>query len=328
MNKRERLEATIRGEPVDRVAVALWRHWPGDDQRPADLAAAHIDWQDRFDWDFVKVTPASSFCLKDWGIEDEWRGSLEGTRNYVRRVIQSPEDWQALRPLEPAEGGLGQQLECLRLLGDAFRDEVPFIQTVFSPLAQAKYLAGERQLILHLRQNASQVHHGLQTITDTIIRFIQEARATGIAGVFYAVQLANYDIMSEAEYKVFGRPYDLQILKTLDGLWFNMLHLHGPNGMFELITDYPVQAINWHDRETWPDLAAGLRRIKSAASGGVSRDLLHDDDPNPALQQACAAMRETRGRRWILGTGCVTLITTPLGNIRKLRMLADSLKGD
>ena len=38
MNKRERLEATVAGEPVDRVAVALWRHWPGDDQRAEDLA--------------------------------------------------------------------------------------------------------------------------------------------------------------------------------------------------------------------------------------------------------------------------------------------------
>jgi uroporphyrinogen decarboxylase len=34
MDKRERLHATLRGEAVDRVAVALWRHFPVDDQRP------------------------------------------------------------------------------------------------------------------------------------------------------------------------------------------------------------------------------------------------------------------------------------------------------
>ena len=38
MTRRERLLATFAGEPVDRPAVALWRHFPGDDQRPADLA--------------------------------------------------------------------------------------------------------------------------------------------------------------------------------------------------------------------------------------------------------------------------------------------------
>ncbi len=35
MNKRERLEAAIAGQSVDRVPVALWRHFPGDDQDPA-----------------------------------------------------------------------------------------------------------------------------------------------------------------------------------------------------------------------------------------------------------------------------------------------------
>ena len=38
MNKRERLEAAIAGQSVDRVPVALWRHFPGDDQDPSDLA--------------------------------------------------------------------------------------------------------------------------------------------------------------------------------------------------------------------------------------------------------------------------------------------------
>ena len=66
MNKRERLEATISGEPVDRIAVALWRHFPGDDQRPDDLAAAHIAFQKEFDWDFVKVSPASAARTQKW----------------------------------------------------------------------------------------------------------------------------------------------------------------------------------------------------------------------------------------------------------------------
>ena len=38
-SKRRRLEAAIAGETVDRLPVALWRHWPGDDQDAAALAA-------------------------------------------------------------------------------------------------------------------------------------------------------------------------------------------------------------------------------------------------------------------------------------------------
>jgi uroporphyrinogen decarboxylase len=325
MNKRERLKATISGGPVDRVAVALWRHWPGDDQRPEDLAAAHVAFQKEYDWDFVKVTPASSYCLRDWGVVDEWHGSLEGTRDYVQRVVEGPEDWLSLRVLDPTQGSLGQQLRCLELLQRAFGEEVPFIQTIFNPLAQAKNLAGESKLLVHMRQNAGQIHHALQTIADTTLRFIQEAKARGIAGIFYAVQQAAYTKMSEAEYEVFGRPYDLQILGAASDLWLNVLHLHGPNTMFDILADYPVQVVNWHDRESVPGLAVGLKKIRGAASGGISRDVLHKDDPEHALEQARDAFSQSGGRRWIMGTGCVTLTTTPVGNIRRLRALADEL---
>ncbi len=326
MDKRERLAATISGEPVDRVAVALWRHWPGDDQRAEDLAAAHIAYQQQYDWDFVKVTPASSFCLKDWGTEDCWKGNLEGTRQYTKRVVSKPEDWLVLKVLDPREGSLGCQLSCLELLHQTFSDEVPFVQTIFSPLAQAKNLASEETLLLHMRLNAGQVHHALQTITDTTIRFINEAKSHGIAGIFYAVQHANYLKMSEAEYQVFGKPYDKQVLAAVGELWLNILHLHGDHSMFQLVADYPVQVVNWHDRESPPNLREGLKKIKGAASGGVSREALHNEAPELALGQAQNAFSETRGRRWILGTGCVTWVTTPIGNIRRLRILAEELK--
>lgn len=328
MNKRDRLEATIHGESVDRVAIALWRHWPGDDQRAEDQAAAHIAFQREYDWDFVKVTPASSFCLTEWGVEDEWRGTIEGTRHYTRRAITNPEDWLALKILDPTQGGLGRQLRCLEILHRAFGEEVPFVQTIFSPLAQAKNLAGEERLLLHMRQNAGQIHHALQTITDTMVRFIHEAKARGIAGIFYAVQHAAYTKLSEAEYEVFGRPYDLQILGAASDLWLNILHLHGPHVMFDRLASYPVQVVNWHDRETPPDLTSGLKKIRGAASGGVDRNVLHSDNPDLALEQARDAFVKTQGRRWILGTGCVTLVTTPVGNIRKLRALAEEMKPD
>ncbi len=325
MNKRDRLEAAIHGAKVDRVPVALWRHWPGDDQRADDQAAAHMAFQAEYDWDFVKVTPSSSFCLDGWGVADRWEGNTEGTRKYLQWAVQSPDDWVGLQPLSPYAGGLGRQLDCLKLLEKTFGTATPFIQTIFSPLAQAKNLAGEDALILHLRQHASQVRQALAAITETTLAFISEARQTGIAGIFYAVQHASYQLLTEAEYAEFGRPYDLRILSAVSDLWLNVLHLHGNNVMFRLLADYPVQAVNWHDREGWPLLAEGLPLIAGAASGGVSRETLHDEDPEQAVRQARDAFEQTQGVRWILGTGCVSLITTPTGNIRKLRALADQL---
>jgi uroporphyrinogen decarboxylase len=305
----------------------LWRHWPGDDQRPDDLAAVHVDFQERYDWDFVKVSPSSSFCVEDLGVETVWEGlHPEGTRRYTKRAVRNPEDWSALKPLDPRKGALGRQLECLRLLGAEFEEEVPFIQTIFSPLAQAKYLSGDAQLRLNLRQNAGQIHQALATITETTLRFIAEAKNTGMAGIYYAVQYANYDRLSEAEYQVFGLPYDRRIMDALEGLWLNVLHLHGPHPMLHLLSDFRVHVVNWHDRESDPDLVTGMRQFKGAASGGVHRDALLGENPQDALDQARDAITRTGGRRFILGTGCVTMVTTPVGNIRKLRALVDEVQ--
>jgi uroporphyrinogen decarboxylase len=319
MSKRERLEATIAGRPVDRVAVALWRHWPGDDQRAEDLARATLDFQRTYDFDFIKVTPSSNYCLAGWGAESRWVGNQEGTREWGRPVIQQPEVWTRLRVLHPTHGLLDEVRRALGIIGREVGEEVPFIQTIFNPLAQAKNLAGER-LLADLRQQPAAVKAGLETITETTIHFIEAVRGTGVAGIFLALQHASYDLLTEAEYREFGRPYDLRILAAAEGLWFNLLHLHGTNVMFDVVADYPVQAINWHDQETPPSLAEALHRFPGALVGGLRQwETMLRGDPGQVRAEVQAAIAETGGRRLIVGTGCVTPITAPVGNIRAAR---------
>src|SRR5258708_33285798 len=153
MYKRERLKATLHGEPVDRVAVALWRHFPVDDQDPINLADATLEWQAQYDFDLVKVTPASSFCLRDWGAEDRWIGNPEGTREYTNRVIRRPEDWTTLKGLPARQGHLGRQLQALDLIRAGLPPETPVIRTAFNPLSQAANLVGPAMLPVHVRQH-------------------------------------------------------------------------------------------------------------------------------------------------------------------------------
>src|SRR5512143_3019454 len=315
MNKRERVEAAIAGQYVDRIPVALWRHFPGDDQDPADLAAATIAFQRRWDFDFVKVTPASSFQIKDWGAQDEWRGNIEGTRHYTFRPIQHAADWRDLKVLDARSGALGAQLKCLSMVVETLPD-VPVIQTVFSPLAQAKNLAGDR-LLSDLRHHPAELKAGLEVITQSTIDFVVALQATDAAGIFYAVQLATSDALSVAEYREFGREYDLRIMAALKGLWLNVAHLHGDNVYFDLIADYPVQVWNWHDRETWPALKDGLKSIKGAACGGLNRDMVMLRGRPEAVQSEVEdAIAQANGRRLIIGTGCVMMIPTPEVNIK------------
>ena len=315
MNKRERLEAAIAGQSVDRIPVALWRHFPGDDQDPNDLAAATIAFQRRWDFDFVKVTPASSFQIRDCGVQDEWRGNTEGTRQYTVRPVQQVSDWRKLKVLDARSGALGTQLSCLKTIVDAL-PEVPVIQTVFSPLAQMKNLAGER-LLIDLRQHPLEFKAALEVIAQSTLAFVREIAATGAAGIFYAVQHATANLLSPAEFAGFGREYDLRILEATQNYWLNVMHIHGDNVYFDAVADYPLQIWNWHDRETGPSLKDGLLKINGAACGGIARDqVMLCGRPDDVRRQVTDAIAQTGGRRYIVGTGCVTMIPTPEANIR------------
>ncbi len=91
--------------------------------------------------------------------------------------------------------------------------DTPIIQTIFNPLSQAKNLVGGAELLVHLRRYPEAVHAGLKVIVESTQRFIEAVKETGVAGIFYAVQHAQYGLLSEAEYNSFGRPYDLQVLE-------------------------------------------------------------------------------------------------------------------
>jgi uroporphyrinogen decarboxylase len=322
MNKRERLEKTFVGEATDRVPASLWRHWPGDDQRAADLARSTVDFQNAFDWDFIKVTASSNYSVTDYGVQDQWEGNLEGTRKTTRHIISRSLDWTDLRPIDPTRGALARHLECLRLIPDGLHDpETPILMTIFSPLAQAKHIAGNELLLRHMRTNPDRVHTGLNVLTESMLRFIDELRRTPVAGIFYAIQHASYDVMSVGEYETFGLPYDRKILESLPGAWwFNMLHLHGQAPMFQFASQFNVQAVNWHDRDTEPDLAKGRSQITGAACGGLSQwEHVHHGTPGTIKDAIREAITLTNGRRYIVSTGCVTMITSPLSNIRAVR---------
>lgn len=316
---RERIQAAIRGEIIDRPPVALWRHFPIDDQSAKALAEAHLHYQQVYDFDLVKVTPASSFCVKDWGVEDEWAGDTEGTRRYTRRVISDPRDWESLPLLQPGASGLAAQLECLRLVRADLGTDTPVLQTIFSPLAQAKNLAGNDLLLEHLRKYPDAVKKGLSTIAETTRLFIEAARTTGIDGIFYAIQHAQQQFLSFEEYKQVGLPFDREAIEPAQGLWCNMLHLHGENIHFELANELPFNIVNWHDRESYPSLTEAQGLFAGVLCGGMRQDTLVYRDQAQVRHEAADALKQTGGRRFLLGTGCVVPVIASHGNILAAR---------
>jgi len=316
---KERIQATIKGELLDRPPVALWRHFPVDDQSPEALAKATLHFQSIYDFDLVKVTPASSFSIRDWGAEDEWRGHTEGTRQYTRHVIHDPRDWEKLPVLDPKSQYLAGQLACLRLIRAGLDPETPLLQTVFSPLAMAKNLAGNETLLTHLRLYPEAVMKGLATIAESTRRFVEACLDTGIDGIFYAIQHAQASLLTLDEYKNYGVTFDQKVLEPSRGLWSNLLHLHGHDVYFSLLDSYKFQIVNWHDRETYPSLSEAQQIFTGVTCGGMRQDTLVYGNQAEVQKEAADAIQQTNGKRFMLGTGCVVPIIASHGNLLAAR---------
>ncbi|MGQ0568052.1 MAG: uroporphyrinogen decarboxylase family protein [Armatimonadota bacterium] len=324
MTKRDRVYAAIDGKPVDRPPVALWRHFPKDDQRAEGLAQAHVAFQQAFDWDFLKVTPASGYYGDDWGLRAGYKPNRDGTRHYTDRPIKKETDWPKLKRIDVTTGAYGRELKALRLVRKALPDDV-ILATIFSPLTIARTLAGETALLRYLRDSIDETHEGLDIITEVTTQFASECLAAGADGLFFATQCASTAYMTIEEYEEFARPYDLRVLDAARSGEIVLLHVHGERIMFEQLTDYPVQIINWHDRKTPPTLKEARAQFSGTLAGGV--DAVETIGKASAAQitaEATDAIAQAGKNKFILSAGCVIPIDAPEANIRAVRKAVET----
>ncbi len=314
--KRALLEAALAGEPLERLPVALWRHFPVDDQRAESLAAATLHFQRTWDFDLVKISPSSNYCVADWGVTTRWEGNQEGTRTYLARRVRRPDDYGEIEMLDVRRGMLGEMVRAAELIVRGVSEEAPCVMTVFSPLTVLRYLRGD-EFVVDLRRHPDAVLHALEVVTRVYEDFVAAVLAVGCAGIFLAVQPATYALLSEEEYRRFGEPFDRRLLAVAERGWFNVLHAHGQDVMWDLLAAYPVQAINWHDRHTPPSLAEARARFDGVLVGGLRQwETLLRGTPEDVRAEVTDARDQVEGRGLIVGAGCVIPVTTPLGNIR------------
>ena len=295
MTKRERVMAAVKGEAVDRAPVSFFGH-NHEAERSSDGVVALLLKQNRkFGWDFLKVQLRPSYYGEAWGCKYRWdpeRGPV--VEDYV---VKSADGFAKLKKLEPPKGVLGEQIKVARLLGEALKGSVPYVQSIFSPLTVAGQLAGA------LPRTPSEA--------DAIKRFMKEnpeALHHGLSGIFITTTVWSRDVITEEEYEIFGRPYDLPIYEAAidEGATFNILHLCRENIMLDFLSDYPVQVISYDASSPRnPGLAEALSRTNKAIWGGTDhKHTLLNGPVDAIVAEVQAALEQTGGRRFFLGPGC------------------------
>lgn len=323
MTKWERVRAALGRREVDRPPISLWRHFFLEESSPQGLARAMLDFQAKFDWDFMKVNPRASYHAEDWGLRVEFSGDpLVGPR-VVGYPIKERRDWDRVRPLDPRQGVLGEHLEALGRIAGQLQGQVPFLMTVFTPLSIASRLAGSpEEMLKYLREEKAAVHPALEAITATFARFAGLCLSRGASGIFLATtEWATYQRLTDQEYLEFGRPYDLRVLEAAAGAEFNLLHVCREDNMLRALADYPVPAFNWDAADpSNPTLAQGQGMTGKAVVGGLDhRATLPQGSPQEVKAQLQRAREQTGGLGWMAGAGCTFSPSTPEANLRAAR---------
>ena len=339
LSKRERVDAALKGEAVDRVPVSAWRHFIPEEQSPQTLAEISLKHFHDYDWDWLKVNPRATYYAEAWGNTFDYQHYESVLPRLVDGPLHSPADLEKIQLVNPTTGVFGEQLDLIQRI-KAGIGGAHFLQTVFSPLSVLAFLTARPKshkiedvvqaqydgLHEFIHENPAGVHTALQAISRTLAHYSAASVDAGASGLFYAiVKLARRDVLSEAEYAEFGTPYDLEVLKAVEGAPFNLLHTCGPYVYFDAVKDYPVHAINWASLgQHNPSLNDAAGRTDRALVGGMDElETLQFGSPEQVIQEATAAIRATGGRRFLLTPGCGTNLNVPVENLHALRRAAD-----
>lgn len=338
-SKRERVDAALQGKPLDRVPVAAWRHFIPDERTPETLARASLRFFHEFDWDWLKVNPRATYYAEAWGNRydfDHYDGVLP---RLIDGPIASPLDLDKIRPLAPTSGVFDEQLQLMRLIRQSIGG-AHFLQTVFSPLSVLAFLVARPNaptqeaavqaqfdgVRAFIRANPQGAHAALRNIAATLAAYAAATVDAGASGIFFAiVKLARQGALTHAEYLEFGEPYDIQVLRAVQGAPFNLLHICGPAVYFDIAAHYPVQAVNWAAiGQDNPSVQEAQRRLRQALVGGVDElGALQSGTPDEVVREARTAIEETGGIRFLLAPGCGASLSVPDANLHALRRAAE-----
>ncbi|MFN8474081.1 MAG: uroporphyrinogen decarboxylase family protein [Anaerolineae bacterium] len=328
VTKKERVDAALRGQPVDRPPVSLWRHFYESEETAQGLAQSMLHWQTTYDWDWMKINPRASYHVEGWGVKLQFSGHALIKPVTLEVPIHSTRDWAKLKPLPLDSGELAEQLEAIGLIREGLGPDIYAIETVFNPVSIAGDLVSDHQtLVAHMKEDPQALHGALEVITETFRAFAQRALQVGASGLFFATtHWASYDLLTDEQYAEFGRPYDLRVLEVVQGAPLNVLHVCKNNNMALKLADYPVDAINWAVGSPGnPSLAEVQKVTKAAVVGGFRNETLLSGPESAIIAEARAAAQATGDRRWILGPACSISVETPDEYVRAARRAADEV---
>ena len=304
MDKFDLIKKALKAEPTEKVPYAIWKHFPEFDKSPEGLLKAQMGFQNKFDSDIMKISISGRAFASDFGAELGGYDPDSGSRICVKYPIERLEDWENIKKVDVTRGEFGNQIKAMKLINREIDGKVPTMMTVFSPFMVASQI--DPNVILHYRKDPQLIGEQFKIIISTMTDFTKASLEAGANGIFLATPHFNNKLTNEERLELAFNPMKSLIKKTIKKNNFIVLHLHGDNPDYELATKLPIDAINWHDQQTTPNLSEARQIFKGGLLGGLNAESWKDiSDPTELEPMISSVYTNFKGPGLIIAPGCV-----------------------
>ena len=304
MDKFDLIKKSFKAKPTEKVAYAVWKHFPEFDKSPESLFEAQMSFQNKFDSDILKISVSGRAFASDFGTEVGGYDPVSGSRIGVKYPIETLEDWWNVKKIDVTKGEFGKQINAMKLIHREVEGKIPTMMTVFSPLMVASEI--DRNVVSHYRKDPHSVGEQFKIIITAMTEFTNASLDAGADGIFLATQHFNDRLTDEERMELEFRPLKSLIKKTLNKNNFVVLHLHGDKPDYKLATKLPIDAINWHDQQTTPSLSEAREIFKGGLLGGLNAESWKDiSNPIDVSSLITSVYESFEGSGLIISPGCV-----------------------
>ena len=287
MTKIERVRAALSGAEVDRPPFSVWYHFGLQHAAAERTAQTHVEFFEAYDLDWLKIMNDYSYPMPR-GIE----------------TVTDPRDLKRVIAFDVRQGSLGEQLETVRLIGQALRGKALVVDTVFNAWNTLKRNVLKEAMGSFMQEHPTELEAALTVVNDNLVRYAITSLHGGASGIFYSVP-ATPDSLTAEQYERFMRPFDLAFLEAIRPFGeFHVLHAHGKELYLDRLQEYPVHAISWADRESGPPLALMRRVTTKALMGGLAHENFAYTSAAKLREQVRAAVAEAGTRKLFIAPGC------------------------
>lgn len=326
MTPRQRVNDLITSQ-TEGILVSFWRHFYTEEFELSRYISAMLRFYETYRWDFLKLNPRSSYHNEAWGVQYKPPNTPYEKPVLQYTPVEKLEDWPRVIKRIPADTGVFlEQLDAIRSIRQNLGQDVPIVQTLFSPLeVMSRFLPHKEDLAVFLRHEHERFIDVIEIITDVLTEFALNSIDAGADGIFFATTWATRKT-TDAIFQTFERPYDLRLLNRIrPHANLIILHVCGFQPRVLEMLDYPFDMIHWDwtNPENPPYTDVEAQDNRPIIGGVPGKGLLQYGAPYRVYDYI---ERSIHPRRWVVSAECTFPPETPEENLWAVRKAVADLR--